>query len=103
MRANVAKCLLVSKVLVADGMMSEDEHWFLSMTMEKLGLSPDERDAVTDLKGWDEAEPIVGALPLEERRELVEMLLDAAGADGRFSAAEAAVVKKVAEALGVKA
>ena len=46
---------------------------------------------------------IVQALPLEERRELVAMLLDAAGADGRFSAAEMATVKKVAAALGVKA
>jgi len=103
MTANVAKCLLVSKVLVADGIMSDDEHWFLSMMMDKLELTPEERESVTDLEGWDEAEPIVLALPLEERRELVAMLLDAAGADGRFSAAEMATVKKVAAALGVKA
>ena len=103
MRANVAKCLLVSKVLVADGIMSDDEHWFLSAMMERLGLTPEEREAVTDLEGWDEAEPIVLALPFEERRELVEMLLDAAGADGRISGAEMAAVKKVAAALDVKA
>ena len=34
MTANVAKCLLVSKVLVADGIMSDDEHWFLTMLMD---------------------------------------------------------------------
>ena len=56
MTANVAKCLLVSKVLVADGIMSDDEHWFLSLSMDKLGLSPDERAAVSELEGWDEAE-----------------------------------------------
>jgi len=103
MTANVAKCLLVSKVLVADGIMSDDEHWFLTTMMDRLALTPEERESVTDLEGWDEAEPIVQALPLEERRELVAMLLDAAGADGRFSAAEMATVKKVAAALGVKA
>ena len=42
------------------------------------------------------------ALPIEERRELVAMLLDAACADGRLSAAELAAAKKVAAALGVQ-
>jgi uncharacterized tellurite resistance protein B-like protein len=103
MTANVAKCLLVSKVLVADGIMSDDEHWFLSAMMDRFALTPEERASVTDLEGWDEAEPIVQALPVEERTELVAMLLDAAGADGRLSPAELAAVKKVAAALGMKA
>lgn len=103
MTPNVAKCLLVSKVLVADGIMSDDEHWFLNAMMERLQLSDAERATVVDLEGWDEAEPIVLSLPLEERRELVEMLFDAAGADGKLSANELAAVKKIAETLGVKA
>lgn len=103
MTPNAAKCLLVSKVLVADGIMSDDEHWFLAAMMERLGLSDAERATVVDLEGWDEAEPIVLGLPLEERRELVEMLLDAAGADGRLSANELVAVKKIAETLGVTA
>ena len=103
MTSNVAKCLLVSKVLVADGIMSDDEHWFLEAMIERLRLSDAERATVIELEGWDEAEPIVLGLPLEERRELVEMLLDAAGADGKLSANELAAVKKIAETLGVKA
>ncbi len=102
MTANVAKCLLVSKVLVADGIMSDDEHWFLSTLMDKLGLSPPEREQVTDLEGWDEAEAIVKALPVDERRDLVAMLVDAASADGRLSPHELAAAKKVAAALGVQ-
>jgi uncharacterized tellurite resistance protein B-like protein len=101
MTPNVAKCLLVSKVLVADGIMTDDEHWFLSAMMERLGLSDEERAAVVDLEGWDEAERQVLALPPDERRELVELLLDAAGADGTLSAHELAAVKKITEALGV--
>ena len=103
MTANVAKCLLVSKVLVADGIMSDDEHWFLSELMDRLALSPDERQHVTDLEGWDEAEGLVKALPVEERRDLVAMLVDAASADGKLSALELAAAKKVAAALGVSA
>jgi uncharacterized tellurite resistance protein B-like protein len=101
MTSNVAKCLLVSKVLVADGIMSDDEHWFLSALMERLELSPEERQQVTDLEGWDEAEGLVKALPIDERRDLVAMLVDAASADGRLSALELAAAKKVAAALGV--
>ena len=103
MTTNVAKCLLVSKVLVADGMMSDDEHVFLAALMTKLELSPDERQQVTDLEGWDEADGILKDLPIDERRELVSMLVDAASADGKLSAQELAVAKKVAAALDVRA
>jgi uncharacterized tellurite resistance protein B-like protein len=103
MTSNVAKCLLVSKVLVADGIMSDDEHWFLSALMERLALSPEERQQVNDLEGWDEAEGLVRALPVDERRDLVAMLVDAASADGKLSALELAAAKKVAAALGVSA
>ena len=99
MNTNVAKCLLVSKVLVADGMMSDDEREFLANMMTKLGLTDDERKRVVNLEGWDEAEPIVNQLPEEERRSLVELLVDAASADGRLSPHELSAVKRVSEAL----
>lgn len=102
MTPNAAKCLLVSKVLVADGIMSDDEHWFLAAMMDRLGLSPEERATVIDLEGWDDAEPIIAGLPLADRQDLVEMLFDAAGADGKLSANELAAVKKIAQTLGVK-
>ena len=99
MNANVAKCLLVSKVLVADGMMSDDERGFLTDMMTKLGLSDAEKKSVVELENWDQAEAIVDALSEEERRELLEMLVDAASADGRLSPHEMATVKKVSAAL----
>jgi uncharacterized tellurite resistance protein B-like protein len=71
--------------------------------MDRLALSPDERQQVTDLEGWDEAEGLVKALPVDERRDLVAMLVDAASADGKLSALEMAAAKKVAAALGVSA
>jgi uncharacterized tellurite resistance protein B-like protein len=101
MNANVAKCLLVSKVLVADGIMSDDERSFLSGMMEKLGLTPDEQKRVIELEGWDQAEPIVNKLSEDERREIIELLVDAASADGRLSPHELATVKKVSAALRI--
>jgi uncharacterized tellurite resistance protein B-like protein len=99
MNVNVAKCLLVSKVLVADGMVSDDERAFLASMMQRLGLSDDEKRKVIDLEGWDEAEPIVNGLSEDERREIVDMLVDAASADGRLSPHELAAVKRVSTAL----
>ncbi len=101
MNANVARCLLVSKVLVADGMMTEDERGFLDGMMRSLGLTDEERRQVIELEGWDEAEPIVQALSTDDRLAIVELLVDAAAADGRLSGHEAETIKKVSTALGV--
>ncbi len=102
MTSNVAKCLLVSKVLVADGLMSDDERAFLANLMARFGLDADERRAVIELEGWDDAEPIVAALSIEERLGLIELLVDAAGADGHLSPHELVTIKAVEKALGVK-
>jgi uncharacterized tellurite resistance protein B-like protein len=99
MNTNVAKCLLVSKVLVADGMMSDAEKEFLANMMTKLGLTDDERTRVINLEGWDEAEPIVNKLSEDERRGIIALLVDAASADGRLSPHELATVKRVSAAL----
>ena len=101
MNANMAKCLVVSKVLVADGIMTDDERGFLAAMMDRLELTPDERKRVVDLEGIDEADRIVGALALEERQQIVELLVDAASADGRLSPHELATVKRVTAALGL--
>jgi uncharacterized tellurite resistance protein B-like protein len=101
MNTNVAKCLLVSKVLVADGMMSDSEKEFLANMMTKLGLTDDERRRVIDLEGWDEAEPIIDKLSEDEKRNIVALLVDAASADGRLSPHELATVKRVSKALNL--
>jgi len=102
MKPNVAKCLLVSKVLVADGIMTENERIFLDAAMKNLGLSEEERRAVFDLEGWDEAEPVVAALSEDEKRDFASTLVDAASADGRLSPLEAKAVQSILKALGVQ-
>ena len=101
MNDKVARCLLVSKVLVADGMMTDDERAFLDGMIRTLGLSEDERRRVIDLEGWDEADAIVRGLSMDERREIISTLIDASAADGRLSPLELDTVKRVAAALEV--
>jgi len=98
-KTNVAKCLLVSKVLVADGMVTDDERAFLDGVMTKLGLDAEERRGVIDLEGWDEAEAVVAGLSVDERLALIEMLVDAASSDGHLSPNEMAAIKRVEAAL----
>jgi uncharacterized tellurite resistance protein B-like protein len=102
MNLTVAKCLLVSKVLVADGMMTENERVFLDKMMRGLGLDDEERRRVLDLEGWDDAEPVVAKLSTDEKRELLSTLVDASSADGRLSPLELATVKRITAALGVE-
>ena len=101
MNLKVAKCLLVSKVLVADGVMTENERVFLDRFMKRLGLDEKERQGVIDLEGWDEAEGVVAQLSVEEKRELLSTLVDASSADGRLSPLEMATVKRITAALGI--
>jgi uncharacterized tellurite resistance protein B-like protein len=101
MNEKVAKCLLIAKVLVADGIMTDDERSFLDGVMAAEGLDADERRRVTELDGWDDAERLVRGLPIEQRRALIEQLVDAASADGRLSAHELATIRQLSAELGV--
>ncbi len=99
MTPNVAKCLLVAKVLVADGMMQDEERAFLDTIMNSLALTENERKQVVDLDGLDEAHKFVLGLPKEDRQQILEMLVDAASVDGKLSVYEMGVVKRLTTAL----
>ncbi len=101
MDPRVAKCLLVSKVLVADGIMTENERIFLDSMMRNLGLDDRQRQGVLDLEGWDRAEDALAKLSTDEKREFVALLVDASSADGRLSPLEMATVKSITAALGL--
>jgi len=101
MDLRIAKSLLVAKVLVADGIMTENERLYLESFMRRQALTPAERQSVVDLEGWDEAEPVVAALSESEKQELLDTLLGAASADGRLSPLEVTAVKKITAALGL--
>lgn len=97
----VARCLLVAKVLVADGIMTEAEKDFLRHAMERMGLDERQREQVFALEGWDEAEPVVAALGPDDKRALLDELTQAALVDGKIGAHETETVGRIAAALGV--
>jgi uncharacterized tellurite resistance protein B-like protein len=101
MELRVAKSLLLTKVLAADGIMTENERAFLDHAMKKLGVTDDERRKIVNLEGWDEAEAALAAISDDDKREMVSQLVDAASADGRLSPLEMAMVKRISAALGI--
>ncbi len=101
MDERVARCLLIAKVLAADGIMTDDEREFLESAMEALGLDPVERAQVRNFEGWEEAEPIIAALGIEEKRALMDGLVSAVLADGKVSPHEMRTIERLSHALGL--
>jgi uncharacterized tellurite resistance protein B-like protein len=97
----VAKALVVSNVLVADGMMTDEERAFLDDFITTLGLDDEQRRAVIDLEGADDAAAVVHQLSEDERRDIVGLLVDACASDGKLSPHELDVVKRLTAALGL--
>lgn len=102
MDVRLAECLLIAKVLVADGIMTVTEKDFLRRAMDALDLTEAERAKVHDLEGWDEAEPLVAALPADAKRAVVDKVVAAALVDGQLSPHEMDAVKKITAALGLE-
>ena len=101
MEQRVAKCLLVTKVLAADGIMTENERAFLDNAMKKLGVTDDEKRRIIELDGWSEAEEALVGSSEDEKRAIISQLVDAASADGRLSPLEMQMVKRISKALGL--
>lgn len=102
MEERLARCLLIAKVLAADGIMTDSEREFLESAMESLALTDEERVQVRNFEGWDEAEPVVAALSLEAKRELMDGLVSAVLADGKVSPHEMTTIEKLSAALGLE-
>ncbi len=102
MNDRVASCLLIAKVLVADGMMAEPERAFLGRTMEALRLDDAEQQRVRNLDGFDEAEAWAAKLPEARKRALVDELLEAALVDGKLSPHETKTIAALTAALGLE-
>lgn len=97
----LAQCLLIAKVIVADGMITNDERVFLNAALARYGLTKEERAQLVELEGVEEAERVVAALGEEDKRDFLDALMTAASADGKLSALEMASIKKISAALGM--
>ncbi len=101
MEKRVAHCHEQAR-LVASGMgMKDDERSFLDRAMNRLELTEKERDQVPHFEEAEGAEATMRALPESDRQAVLDDLVGAALADGKLTPTETALVKKIAESLGL--
>lgn len=98
----LARCTLIAKVLAADGIFTDAERGFLEAAMDAHNLTDDEKSSVRDLEGWEEAERIVQALPMEDKKAFMDGLVSAVLADGKVSPHEMKTIEKLSDALGLE-
>ncbi|MCC6521537.1 MAG: TerB family tellurite resistance protein [Polyangiaceae bacterium] len=94
-------CGLIAGVLASDGHMHAHEASFLQRVRTRLGLPPGAR--VAPVLDRDDAIGKLRGLPEEVRKETLELLIQAAAADGKVSPAERALLDAVAGELQVPA
>jgi uncharacterized tellurite resistance protein B-like protein len=98
----VARCHLLAEVLMADGIMTEDEKQLLEQHLANHELSDEEKKSVRNLEGGAEAIAILRERPMIERQEILDQLVECALADGKLTSNETATVKRIAQALGLE-
>lgn len=101
MDVRVAKCVLLTKVLAADGIITENERSVLDRVIAREALGERERAAIQNPDEWSGAEATIAGLPEDERRAVLGELVEAASADGRLSPLEAAMLKQITAALAL--
>ncbi len=102
MNERTARCMLFAKVLSADGVLTDNERDFLETAMRAFGLDEIERHQVRTMEGWEHAEPIVAGLSMDEKRALMDGLVQAVLADGKVSPHEMETIEKLSAALGLR-
>jgi uncharacterized tellurite resistance protein B-like protein len=101
MNERTARCLLVARVVSADGIMTESEKAVLVETMEIQRLTDEERAIVGDLAQMADAEALVRTLPEETRRAILDECIQAALSDGKLSPLETKAVAEISAAIGI--
>ena len=91
-------CSLIAGVICVDSEMSPDERSFLKRVMAQCGLETD--TALAPTYGEDVAAELA-QLPEQIRGQVLDLVIQAAAADGKIVPNERAIVDVIAKELGV--
>lgn len=93
-------CHLIAGIVVADDDLDPAESAFIDRMLERFGIPTEDRDVIFPIVDTDEAVEKVRDLPAETQSETLDLLVQAATADGKIVPEERAYLKAVAEAIG---
>ena len=72
MRETVLRCHLIVSVLTADGVLGPEERAFMERSMDRLGLTPDERNQVLNFVGAEKALEAAASLSAEAKTQALD-------------------------------
>jgi uncharacterized tellurite resistance protein B-like protein len=93
-------CQLIAGIIVADDDLDPAESAFIDRVLLRFGIPLDEREVIFPIVATAEAVARVHELPVEVQGEALELLVEAAAADGKIVPEERNYLKAVAKAMG---
>jgi uncharacterized tellurite resistance protein B-like protein len=93
-------CQIVAQLIIADAVLTDEEHDFLMRLMDRFGFDESDRQAV--INSVDIGQPIDDKLKLlddDSRRVLLDELVAVAMVDGDMAEGEAEIIATVRRAL----
>jgi uncharacterized tellurite resistance protein B-like protein len=93
-------CGLILGMVVKDGVISDEERTFVRRLVGAFGLSKEDGSAIEPITDGEQATETLGSLPVDERRETMDLLIEAAAVDGHVAPAERAHLDAVGRAVG---
>jgi len=94
-------CQLIAGIVIADDDLDPAEEAFIDRLIARFGLSEEDRDALFPIVDADEAAGAMKTLPAAVCTETLELLIQAAVADGKVVDVERDYLGAVAKALDV--
>jgi len=98
---SVARCSLIAGLIAADDVVTQEEAEFLARAMDRMGLTTDQRSAVLGDVDTMDASFMAATLPPEEKRALLDDLVQAAMADGHLHPSEEQYIRRMAMAMRI--
>lgn len=94
-------CRLIAGLVVADDDLQPSEEAFLDRMLAQFDIPTSERDSIYPIVDRSEAAMAIRELPEHSRRAALDLLIDAATADGVVVREERAYLDAVASEMGV--
>jgi len=94
-------CRLVAGIIVSDDDLDPKEDAFIDRMLAKFGIPAGERDSIFPIVDKAEAVDAMRELPVETQKEALDLLLEAACADGKVVDSERDYLRVVGQELGV--
>ncbi len=94
-------CQLIAGIVIADDDLDPAEEAFIDRLIARFGLTDEDRDALFPIVAADEAAEAMKTLPKDVSAETLELLIQAALADGKVVDVEREFLGAVAKALDV--